>query len=66
MNDKEVHKQLGLKDGVELNVTDRISVAQGKFVEMITGGLIDSEDASKRLKVSYYKSKILLKNFGEM
>lgn len=49
-NDKEVHKQLGLKDGVELNFSDRVSVAQGKFIEMITGGLIDSDDASKTTK----------------
>lgn len=49
-NDGEVKKQLGLKDGVELNISDRISVAEGKFVEMITGGLIDSEDASKTTK----------------
>jgi len=49
-NDSEVHKQLGLKDGVKLNISDRISVAEGKFVEMITGGLIDSEDASKTTK----------------
>ena len=48
-NDDEIRKQLGLKDGVELSIKDRLSMGAASLVEKLSFGKFDSESTIKTI-----------------